>query len=325
MIPLFEQFPNLEEKLPYVSLCELPTPVRKLEKLGRKIGLDHLYIKQDGLTAGPFGGNKVRKLEFLLGEALRQGMKEVMTFGFAGSNHALATAVYAKRLGLKSISMLLPQHNAHYVRRNLLMSKYCEAELHHYPNKTLLAVGTFYQLQRHRLKRGKAPYVILPGGSTPVGAVGFVNAAFELKKQIDQKEIPEPDCIYAALGSAGTVVGLMIGLKALKMKSKIIPIRVVGHHFIDKNRVLELFSGTAALLHSLEPLFPRLDGTYTGKTFAALIEDAREERLKGKKVLFWNTLNAHDFSGSIGDIDYHRLPKSFHCYFKKDVQPLDKG
>lgn len=366
MIPLFEQFPNLKEKLPYVSLCALPTPVRRLEKLGQQIGLDHLYIKQDGLTASPFGGNKVRKLEFLLGEALRRGVKEVMTFGFAGSNHALATAVYAKQLGLKSISMLIPQHNAHYVRRNLLMSKYCEAELHHYPNKTLLAMATTYQLLRHRLKRGKAPYVILPGGSTPIGAAGFVNAAFELKKQIDQEEIPEPDYIYAALGSAGTVAGLMTGLKALKMKSKIIPIRVVDHRFIDKNKVMELFSGTAALLHSLDSLFPRLDaadvdaemdirdrflgngyaqftekgmeavammretegirldGTYTGKTFAALMEDAREQRLKGKNVLFWNTLNAHDFSASIGDIDYHQLPKSLHRYFKKDVQPLDK-
>ncbi len=366
MIPLFEHFPNLEEKLPYVSLCKLPTPIQRLEKLGQQIGLDHLYIKQDGLTASPFGGNKVRKLEFLLGEALRRGAKEVMTFGFAGSNHALATAVYAKQLGLKSISMLIPQHNAHYVRRNLLMSRYYEAELHHYPNKTLLTMGTSCQLLRHRLKRGRTPYVILPGGSTPIGAVGFVNAAFELKKQVDQKEIPEPDYIYAALGSAGTVVGLMIGLKVVKMKSKIFPIRVVDHHFIDKNRVLELFSGTAALLHSLDSLFPRLDaedvdaemdirdrylgngyarftergmeavalmreiegiqldGTYTGKTFAALMEDAREGRLKGKKVLFWNTLNAHELSGSIGDIDYHQLPKSFHCYFEKDVQPLDK-
>jgi D-cysteine desulfhydrase len=142
---------------------------------------------------------------------------------------------------------------------------------------------------------------------------------------------------------------------------------VVDHHFINKNKVLELFAGTAALLHSLDPVFPRLDpaeagaemdirdrylgngyaqfteegreamtlmkemegtrldGTYTGKTFAALMEDAREGRLKGKKVLFWNTLNAHDFSASIGDIDYHQLPKSFHRYFEKDVQPLDRG
>ncbi|MCP5108354.1 MAG: pyridoxal-phosphate dependent enzyme [bacterium] len=138
MIPLFEQFPKLAGNLPHVDLCRFPTPVLKLEKLGNTLGLDNLYIKQDGLTAQPFGGNKIRKLEFLLGDALGQGAEEVITFGYAGSNFALATAVYAKQVGLKSISMLMPQPNACYVRRNLLMSRYADAEFHQYPNKRLL-------------------------------------------------------------------------------------------------------------------------------------------------------------------------------------------
>jgi 1-aminocyclopropane-1-carboxylate deaminase/D-cysteine desulfhydrase-like pyridoxal-dependent ACC family enzyme len=187
MIPLFQQFPGLKEKLPYVSLCQFPTPVKKLDKLGQAIGVEHLYIKQDGLTAQPFGGNKIRKLEFLLGEALGQGAQEVMTFGFAGSNHALATAVCAKKIGLTGISMLMPQHNADYVRRNLLMSHYANAELHQYPNKPLRSLGIKYQEFRHWLKKGKIPYIIPTGGSTPLGAIGFVNAAFELKTQIEQK------------------------------------------------------------------------------------------------------------------------------------------
>ncbi|UCH95360.1 MAG: pyridoxal-phosphate dependent enzyme [Candidatus Aminicenantes bacterium] len=361
MIPLFERFPRLKDKLPYVSLCQLPTPIIKLDRLGSTIGLDHLYIKQDGLTAQPFGGNKIRKLEFLLGEALDQGAKEVMTFGFAGSNHALATAVYAKKIGLTGISMLMPQHNAHYVRRNLLMSHYCNTELHQYPNKLLLKIGTMVQRFRHRLKKGKVPYIIPTGGSTPLGALGFVNAAFELKDQVERKEIPEPHRIYVALGSAGTLVGLMIGLKALNIKSKVIPVRVVDHHFTTPHTVLELFSKTSALLHAKDSSFPlleltglesrdqylgngyaqftepgkqaialveetegiRLDGTYTGKTFAALIDDAREQKIKDQVVLFWNTLNARDLSGFIKDMDYHQLPKSFHRYFEQDVQPLD--
>jgi len=364
MIPLFEQFPVLKEKLPYVSLCQYPTPVKKLNKAGKEIGLEHLYIKQDGLTGKPFGGNKIRKLEFLLGDALRQGAKEVLTFGFAGSNHALATTVCAKQLGLKSISMLLPQHNAHYVRRNLLMSHYCRAELHHYANKLFLCIATLYQYLRHRLKKRKTLYIIPPGGSTTLGATGFVNAAFELKNQIDQKEIPEPDRIYVALGTAGTAVGLMIGLKVLDIKSKVIPVRVVDHRFIVDKTVFFLFSRTTTFLHSVDPSFPQytlsaqdietrdeylgngyaqftkegkeaisfmeetegiqLDGTYTGKAFAALIADARKQKINDRVVLFWNTLNTQDLSHCIKDMDYHQLPKSFHRYFETGVQPLDR-
>jgi D-cysteine desulfhydrase len=366
VIPLFEQFPALKANLPYVSLCELPTPIKKLNRMGEKIGLDQLYIKRDDLTGKIYGGNKVRKLEFILGDALRKGAKETLTFGFAGSNHALATAIYARHLGLRSISMLLPQHNAHYVRRNLLMSHYCEVELHQHSNKLLLSLSTMVQHLRHRLKKGKVPYFIPPGGSSPPGITGFVNAAFELKNQVERQEIPEPDLIYVGLGTAGTAVGLMIGLKILKMKTRVIPIRVIDKKIIDKTTVIKRYSETISFLHSLDPSFPRtglsaddfetrdeylgsgyaqftkqgieainlmeetegikLDGTYTGKTFSALIDDAYKHKynMKDKVVLFWNTLNSRDFSNSIQNMDYHQLPGTFHRYFEKEVQPLDR-
>jgi 1-aminocyclopropane-1-carboxylate deaminase/D-cysteine desulfhydrase-like pyridoxal-dependent ACC family enzyme len=162
MIPLFEYHPELAIKLPYVSLGEFPTSVQKLDQLGKHIGLNNLFIKRDDLSGKAFGGNKIRKLEFILGKALRSKVNEVLTFGSAGSNHALATAIYAKKLGLSSISMLLPQPNAYYVRRNLLLSYSCQAELHLLtntcpiiPNATPLVV---FQLIRHRLKKGKIPH-----------------------------------------------------------------------------------------------------------------------------------------------------------------------
>ena len=180
MNPLFENWPTLADRLPYVALGEFPTPIIRLERLGRDIGLDQLYVKNDGLSGRVFGGNKIRKLEFTLGQALRVGAKEVMTFGAAGSNHALATAVCARQVGLRSISLLTPQPNARYVQRNLLMSYHCGAELHHYPNRRLRALGARLQLLRHRLLTGRYPLVIPPGGSSPLGVMGFVNAAFEL-------------------------------------------------------------------------------------------------------------------------------------------------
>jgi D-cysteine desulfhydrase len=168
MIQLFEQYPLLKEKIPYVKLGEFPTPVKHLENLGKEIGTDYLYFKDDGLSSAMYGGNKVRKLEFLLGDALRKEVKEVLTFGFAGSNHALATAVYARKLGLKSISILLAQPNAEYVRRNLLFSHVCGAELHHFKNKMAAYIPTTMIFLRKKMKQGKFPYTIVPGGSSPI-------------------------------------------------------------------------------------------------------------------------------------------------------------
>jgi 1-aminocyclopropane-1-carboxylate deaminase/D-cysteine desulfhydrase-like pyridoxal-dependent ACC family enzyme len=119
MLPLFIHYPRLKEKLAYMPLGDFPTPVEKLERLGKKIGAGGLFSKRDDLSGKFYGGNKVRKLEFLLGQVRRKNAGEVLTFGFAGSNHALAMAIYAKDVGLRSISMLLRQPNAGYVRRNL--------------------------------------------------------------------------------------------------------------------------------------------------------------------------------------------------------------
>jgi len=364
VIALFRAFPRLELALPRVALADLPTPVQKLERLGEVMGHPELYIKRDDLSGKAYGGNKVRKLEFLLGEALRKGAKEVMTFGCAGSNHATATAIYAQHLGLRSISMLLPQPNARSVRRNLLMSYRHGAELHVYDDRRKLSRGVARELLRHALRTGKVPYVIPPGGSSPLGAVGYVNAAFELAEQIARGQLPEPDVLYVAAGTTGTSVGLMVGLKAAGLKTLVALIRVTGEQFVNIPKTLELLSRTGTLLHQADTLFPALpfraadivlrhdfygqeyalyteqsvdamrllkriegislEGTYTGKACAALIHDVRQASLGDKVVLFWNTYNSRDFSDLIAGMDYHDLPQACHRYFEEDVQPLDR-
>jgi len=363
MIPLFEHYPLLKDKLPYVSLGEFPTPVQRLNRLGAAIGVDQLYVKRDDLSGKLYGGNKVRKLEFLLGDALQSGVRDVLTFGNAGSNHALATAIYTKGVGLKCISMLLPQINAFYVRRNLLMSQYYGAELHHYRNLRLLALGTKYQLLRHRLKYGQFPQIIHIGGTSALGAIGYVNAAFELKEQIMEGKIPEPDRIYVAAGTMGTSVGLILGLKVIDLKSRVISILIVNDK-INLDEMAKLFYETNSLLHSQGSSFPecefrpedeevrgeffgkgyaqfteegmeavalmeknegiKLDGTYTGKALAALIHDAKKQDLRDKVILFWNTYNSIDLSDIVNRLDYRCLPRSLHRYFEEDVQPLDR-
>ena len=371
MIPLFEQYPLLREKLAYVQLGEFPTPVQKLERLAAELGISQLYIKRDDLSGKLYGGNKPRKLEFILGSALRSNAKEVMTFGGAGSNHALATAIYARQVGLKSISMLMPQPNAQYVRRNLVMSQCCGAELHlcgtgleSVRNMPLVYAATTYQLLRHRLKKDRLPYFIPPGGSSPLGLVGFVNAALELRGQIASGEMPEPEYIYVACGTMGTAAGLTLGLRAARLGGRVVSVRICGEKYVNTRAMIKLIDKTNSLLCSLDASFPKfefsetdvdirhdyagkryalftdegmeavslmrecegikLDGTYTGKTLAALRHDAKNGSLRGKAVLFWNTLNSRDFSDDISGLDYHDLPRPFHRYFEEEVQPLDR-
>jgi len=364
MIQLFEQYPLLKEKIPYAQLGEFPTPIKHLKNLGKEIGTAYLYLKDDGLSSAIYGGNKVRKLEFLLGDALRKEVKEVLTFGFAGSNHALATAVYAQKLGLKSISILLAQPNAQYVRRNLLFSHVCGAEIHHFKNEMAAYIPTTVIVLRKKMKQGKFPYIIGPGGSSPLGAIGYVNAGFELREQVSRGLMPEPDKIFIPLGTMGTALGLTIGLKAAGLKTRVVAVRVTDVKYANKEKFVTLFEKTVALIRSLDSSFPRmeisadevairhdffggqyarfteqgmaaidlveksegirLEGTYTGKAMAALIDHLRGHGTRNEVILFWNTHNARNFSGAIQGIDYHLLPRSLHRYFEEDVQPLDR-
>lgn len=364
-IPLFRDFPQLEKRLPYVSLGTLPTPVEKLGRVGSDIGVNSLYIKRDDLSGSVYGGNKVRKLEFLLGNILRTSAKEVITFGFAGSNHALATTIYARQVGLRSASLLMPQVNAHYVRRNLLAGYHHSARICHYRDLPLLLLGIISQLCRGKVKYGAFPRFIPAGGSCPLGIIGYVNAAVELRDQITAGELPEPDLVYVPLGSMGTAAGLILGLGAVGLKTRVIPVRVIEERMASPKRMMRLIGKTEALLRRLDPAFPRvnlsrddlfirndclgegyarftekavkaadlmkskagvvLNGTYSAKAFSALLDDAEREELDEKVVLFWNTYNSRDLSGIAIGVDYRQLPKEFHRYFEEDVQPLDRG
>lgn len=363
MEALFRRFPSLRERLPRVVLADLPTPVTALDLPSRLGGGIPLFVKRDDLSAAPYGGNKVRKLELLLAAARRDGAAEVMTFGVAGSNHALATALYAERAGLRSISILTPQRNAGYVRRNLLAHLSCNGELHHYADERAAATGAAWQRLRHRRATGLTPLRIPGGGSSALGTVGFVNAAFELREQIEAGVLPEPERLYVALGTMGTAAGLALGLQAAGLRTRLVPVRVVRESIGNVEGMAALFRRTSALLHRLDPGFPLLDmdprharirheqfgekyaafteagmqavrlmdevaglaleGTYTGKAMAALLADLQAADRRPASALFWLTYNGRDMSPLIAGRDYRRLPAAFHAYFERPLQPLD--
>lgn len=360
-LPLFGQYPGLEKSLSHVSLGNFPTPIIRLKNLGKQLKVKNLYLKNDGVSGVPFGGNKIRKLEFLFADAIDKGFDTVATIGRAGSNHALTTIACAKKVGLKAHSFLSPQLNANYVRRNLLLSLHYGGTIHHFQDqeKRDEAVKNFCENKK------EPAYYIPLGASCALGVVGFVNAAFELKEQIAKGLLPEPDYIYVAVGSAGTATGLIVGLRLAGLKSKVVPVRVSDdlertiQEFIDLlNETSEFlcksdvtcqqfvfsslgvgvrdeFAGdeyamvTPRAVEAIRTLYDaegiKLDGTYAGKAFAALLDDVQEKIMKKKTVLFWNTFCSGDFSEIINRIDYKKLPKPLQYYFQENVQTLDQG
>lgn len=362
---LFKKFPHLQNTISHIPLCDLPTPVAKLHNLSEQTGAS-IFIKRDDLTGKQvggglrlYGGNKPRKLEFLLADAQAHNAKTIITYGCAGSNHALATAVYAHELGLKSILMLKNQPNSYVVRHNLLLDNYYGAQLKFFPNNTERS-----EAAQEILKNDASAYLIPTGGSNAIGVLGFVNAAFELTDQVTRKEIPEPDVIYVATGSCATTAGLLLGLQAAQMKSKIVAICVEPEESPDEFLVTikQLFKQTNELLHRANASFPlfefpedalimnkkfcgteyglfipegaaaislfkdaeniKLEGTYSAKPIAAIIDDATQGFLQDKTVLFWDTYCGIDYSHLTNMHDYKKLPQEFHTYFETDVQPL---
>ena len=332
MNSLLKSFPNANQ-------AQIPTPVRALTTIGGSV-----YIKEDNLSGTIYGGNKIRKLDFLLGEALAEEQKSVITYGAAGSNHALATAVCCRQLGLKAISILAPQQTSEHVRKNILMGHAVGAELHLCSDYTHFPALTKQLSIRCTAEDGIAPYIIPAGGTNATGALGFVNAAFELAEQI------QPDVIYLPLGTGGTMAGLLIGLKLAGLTTRIEAIRVVDPLFRNAIHIKQLCTelcrklnvdveitdaditirndfygedygiptpaGRAAVeLFQSQENIP-LENTYTGKTAAALLHDLHSGKLDGQTVLYWNTLNSRDFSAQIANIDYRNLSPAFHPYFE---------
>lgn len=367
--PLFSAYPRLAERINYLPLGNFPTPICALRAISAQLSNVILYCKQDNLCGKQqpsgttlFGGNKVRKLEFLLADALAQNAKTIITFGCAGSNHVVATAVYSQLLGLQCIGLLKPQPISYGVRRNLALMHHYGAQIRLYATPALREVGAIEILQSNQ---NPAPYVIHTGGSQPIGVLGFVNAAFELKEQILRGELPEPDYIYVAAGSLGTAAGLLLGCKAAGLKSQIVAVATEPtDHAIITKIIENLFVETAALLHQSDPSFPqfqflphdtcirlsstgtdyglftteaakvlqrvmaseqlRLDGTYTAKAFDGLLRDAEAGLLEHKVVLFWHTYDGNNFDHLTKNFDYRALPQALQSYFTQDVQPLDR-
>ena len=237
-------------RFPRHFLAHLPTPLERLDRLSAELGGPEIWIKRDDCTGLSTGGNKTRKLEFLMAEALLQGADMVMTQGATQSNHARQTAAFAAKLGLGCHLLLEDRtgsNDPNYKGNgNVLLDHLHGATTETRPGGVDMNAEMETVADRFRAE-GRKVYTIPGGGSNPTGALGYVNCAFELLGQLNDRAL-NIDHIVTATGSAGTQAGLITGLKACNAQIPLLGIGVRAPRPVQEGNVFALAEKTAAKL-----------------------------------------------------------------------------
>lgn len=223
MPQLHRRFPVLQTSLPHLRLGSTPTPVRRLDHLAPDA---NLWLKDEGAFGdGGWGGNKVRKLEWLLADAQRRARRTILTFGGLGTNWGLATALYAREHGMRTALALVDQPVDDHVRAQLERLKASGASLHFTHTKPQTIAALPWLLARHST-RGRLPYLLPAGGSSPLGVVGYVETALEIADQIAFGSLPEPAHVVCPVGTGGTLAGLTLGFRIAGLRTRVVGIVV---------------------------------------------------------------------------------------------------
>jgi len=321
----------LLDSQPRVSLATLPTPLvearRMRDALGGVEGCPRIFIKRDDLTGLALGGNKARKLEFLMADALASGADVIVSSGATQSNHARMTAAAARVAGLECVLVLSARQSEPPLQGNLLLDRLFGATIHFIqanPDPRFAVASDDVQkvdeIVEELTRSGRRPYVIPIGGSSPIGAMGYVAGTRELQQQIETAV----DRVYYASGSRGTQAGLELGARAFGVEYRLHGIAVSAGENEKQRRAARLVNDAASLLglpirvdpeelvtdqrfigegygipgaECLEAirLLARteailLDPCYTGKGMAGLIHDVRAGAIApGETVVFLHT------------------------------------
>ena len=238
---LHERFPALAETLPHLVLSERPTPVRELAGLG-------IWVKEDGaFGSGGWGGNKVRKLEWLIPDARRRGRRSILTFGGLGTNWGLATALYAREHGLETALALVDQPIDAHVSAQLARLGASGARIYRTHTKARTVAMLPWLLARGT-RGGRPPYLLPAGGSSPVGGLGYVEAALEIAAQVEAGSLPEPAHVVVPVGTGGTASGLALGFQLAGLRSRVVGVVVNDQLRLDAPVFARLARRTAKLL-----------------------------------------------------------------------------
>lgn len=237
-------------RFPRFRLCHAPTPLEPMDRLSALLGGPRLWVKRDDCTGLATGGNKTRKLEFLIGAALAEGADTVLTVGATQSNHVRQTAAAAAKAGLACEVLLerrITDAGVEYDRSgNVLLDGMLGARIHYVPKGTDMDAALDALAEEIRIRGGR-PYAFPAGGSSPVGALGYAWVAAEIEAQAMERGL-RPAAIVHATGSAGTQAGLVAGLAANSNATPVLGIAVGKPRPVMEALVRDLASSTADLL-----------------------------------------------------------------------------
>lgn len=348
--PLFEAFPALRDRVPFLPLAHAPTAVTRLDALADYLGRDDVWMKRDDQISPLYGGNKVRRFEFVLADALAKGARRVITAGGLASTQVMATASFCNALGLDLTAVLFDQPVTAFAREALRVNVSAGA--------TLVRGGGYVTTAARLLRllaRDRDAYLLAPGASNARANIGYVDAMLELARQVDAGVCPRPDVIVLPTGSAGTLAALALGAAHLGWDTEVVGARIATRLVTNGFTVRSRIRATLGFLQRRAPTFalaraPRwsLDHavigagygeptdaareniarvrsvlgvpgevTYSGKALAALRAVAQDPRWKGRRVLWWQTLSSAP--PRVAPDATERLPPSFRDCFVGDV------
>ncbi len=343
-------FPRLAQHLPKTVIADLPTPLREYSFSSTPAAFP-VFVKRDDLSSELYGGNKIRKLEYILQRAKDRNAERVATLGTVASNHALATAICAQRLNLGCTCFLSHQSKTPKAPLALNMHLKQHTEIVRFGGNRASRIQTLRKYLRNR-----RAWMIPMGGSSWLGAIGFVNAGLELASQIDAIGIAAPDRLYVANGTMGTAAGLAIGLALAGLTTEVQAVRVTHEAVANRVAMQRLIGKTAMMMRRLDASVPAdiatrvrlafrdeffaagyarsnaatdraiqiahndlgltLDSTYSGKAMAALLHDAEDPRFADQSMLFWHTYNSRALPvSSEAPDDTSKLPDEFLRYY----------
>ncbi|RDE15454.1 MAG: D-cysteine desulfhydrase family protein [Candidatus Thorarchaeota archaeon] len=309
--------------LPRTRLAFLPTPLHPMRNLGKELGLDNLWIKRDDMTGPGFGGNKTRKLEFVIGDAKQQGCDTLVTVGALQSNHCRQTAAAAAAAGMRCVLLLGGEEPDEYTG-NLLLDAIYGAEIKFFPNEGFLPLNDRLASVVTTLEElGLKPYAVPAGAATPIGSLAYAAAIQELKQQLDRAAF-SPERIIVATSTGGTLAGMIAGQHMMGLDAEILGLNVYDSADAATSRVRDLLQRMMreypSLVEKFKPailiddrfigegyavmgdperkaieMFARLEGVlldpvYTGKAGVGLIQMAMSGEIPSDSpTLFWHT------------------------------------
>ncbi len=328
-------------RFPRIQLAHLPTPLEPLKRLSQELGGPEIWIKRDDCTGLSTGGNKTRKLEFLMAEAKDQGAELVMTQGATQSNHARQTAAFAARLAMDCHILLEDRTqftDPNYLYNGNVLLDYLHGASTEKRGPDLDMNAEMETVADRFRAEGRNVYTIPGGGSNPTGALGYVNCAFEVLAQANAAGL-KIDHIVHATGSCGTQAGMVAGLKAMNAQIPLLGISVRAARETQEENVFKLAAATAQKLGCPEvvkrediransdyvgpgygfpaestleaiTLFARLeaillDPVYSGKGAAGLVDLIRKGHFKkGERVVFLHTGGSAALFGYTSSFDF---------------------